>query len=58
MTREGETINPGTYPGVVKKLPDGTLVRMRPKSSTTGDPTIDVTLPPPDGRIIKVHIKP
>ena len=55
LSHGGETIDPGTYPAVVKKLPDGTIVRMRPKSSTTFDPTIDVTLP--DGKIIKVHIK-
>jgi hypothetical protein len=52
----GKTIDPGTYKGVVKQLPDGTIVRMRQWSSKTHDATIDVTLP--DGKIIKVHIKP
>jgi hypothetical protein len=56
LTREGETMNPGTYPGQVKRLPDGTIVRMRDWSSRTHDATIDVTLP--DGTYIKVHIKP
>jgi hypothetical protein len=51
LSRGGETINPGTYPGDVKKLPGGTIVRMRFKLSTTHDPTIDVTLP--DGRLIE-----
>jgi hypothetical protein len=66
LTREGEVIDPGTYPGQVKKLPDGTVVRMRDWSSKTHDATIDVTLPDvtlPDGtvikgKLVKVHIKP
>lgn len=56
LSHGGETIAPGTYPGVVKKLPDGTIVRMRDWSGKTHDATIDVTLP--DGKRIKVHIKP
>lgn len=50
----GKSVSPGTYPGVVKQLPDGTIVRMRP-GSKSGGATIDITMP--DGKIIKVHIK-
>jgi hypothetical protein len=50
----GKTIPSGTYPGIVKKLPDGTIIRKRP-GSKSGGATLDITLP--DGTIIKVHIK-
>jgi hypothetical protein len=53
LSRGGKTIDPGTYPGIVKELPDGSIVRMRP-SSRSGGATIDVTLP--DGSIYKVHV--
>jgi len=50
----GKTLNPGRYPGVVKELPDGTIIRMRPRSQS-GGAAIDITVP--DGGTIKVHIK-
>jgi hypothetical protein len=53
LSSGGKTIDPGTYPGIVKELPDGTIVRMRP-SSRSGGATIDITLP--GGTIYKVHI--
>ncbi|HQR43445.1 MAG TPA: polymorphic toxin-type HINT domain-containing protein, partial [Gemmatales bacterium] len=52
LSKEGKTVNPGTYPGVVKELPDGTMVRMRP-GSKSGGATLDITMP--DGKIYKVH---
>jgi len=52
MTKGAETVDPGLYPGVVKKLPDGSVVRMRP-SSKSGGATMDITLP--DGTLRKVH---
>jgi hypothetical protein len=54
LSRGGETIDPGTYPGTVKKLPDGTIIRRR-AGSKSGGATIDITMP--DGEIIKIHIK-
>jgi hypothetical protein len=54
VSKGGKTVNPGTYPGVVKELPNGTIVRRRPNSGS-GGPTIDITLP--DGTNIKVHIE-
>lgn len=54
LSNGGKTVNPGTYPGVVKELPDGTIIRRRP-GSRSGGATIDITMP--DGTIIKVHIK-
>lgn len=56
LSQGGKTMNPGTYPGVVKRLPDGTIIRMRDWSKMTHDATIDITLP--NGRRIKVHIQP
>ena len=50
----GKNVNPGAYPGVVKELPDGTILRRRP-GSKSGGATLDITMP--DGTIIKVHIK-
>ena len=50
----GKTVNSGSYPGVVKELPDGTIIRKRP-SSKSGGATLDITLP--DGTYVKVHIK-
>ncbi len=50
----GKSVDPGTYPGVVSELPDGTIVRMRP-GSKSGGATTDITMP--DGKIFKVHIK-
>jgi RHS repeat-associated protein len=50
----GKTVNPGRYPGIVKELPDGTIIRRR-SSSKSGGPTLDITMP--DGKIIKVHTK-
>jgi hypothetical protein len=52
LTKEGKLIDSGNYPGVVKELPDGTIVRKRPISKSGGT-TLDITLP--DGKIIKVH---
>jgi RHS repeat-associated protein len=54
LTKGGKTVDPGTYPGIVKELPDGTKIRRRP-GSRSGGATLDITLP--DGTIIKVHIK-
>lgn len=50
----GKKVNSGSYPGVVKELPDGTIIRKRP-SSKSGGATLDITLP--DGTYVKVHIK-
>lgn len=50
----GETVNSGSYPGMVKELPDGTIIRKRP-SSESGGATLDITLP--GGTYVKVHIK-
>lgn len=55
LGKGGKTINPGTYPGVVKQLPDGTIIRRRP-GSKSGGATLDITVP--DGTITKVHINP
>jgi hypothetical protein len=54
LSCSGKQVNPGTYPGIVKHLPDGTIVRMRP-GSKSGGATIDITMP--NGKNIKVHIK-
>jgi hypothetical protein len=54
LTKDGKALDPGTYPGVVKQLPDKTIIRMRPTSKSGGS-TLDITLP--DGTIYKVHIK-
>ena len=54
LSSGGKTTNPGTYPGVVKELPDGTIIRRRP-GSKSGGATLDITMP--DGTIVKVHIK-
>ena len=53
LSSGGKTVNPGTYPGVVKELPDGTIIRKRP-GSKSGGATLDITLP--DNTIVKVHI--
>lgn len=52
LTDGAETLAPGNYPGIVKGLPDGTLIRMR-QGSKSGGATMDITMP--DGKIIKVH---
>lgn len=49
-----KTVDPGRYPGIVKKLPDGTIIRRR-LESVSGGATLDITMP--DGTVIKVHIK-
>ena len=54
LTKDAKTIPSGTYPGVVKELPDGTIVRMR-GASKSGGAALDITMP--GGKIIKVHIK-
>ena len=54
LSNGGKSVSPGSYPGVVKELPDGTIIRMRP-GSKSGGATIDITMP--DGKIIKVHIQ-
>jgi hypothetical protein len=54
LSRRGTTVAPGTYPGVVKELPDGTIIRRR-DTSKSGGPTLDITLP--DKTRVKVHIK-
>ena len=54
LSRGGTSIRlPHLGPSV--KLPDGTVVRRRP-GSTSGGPTIDVEFP--GGKIVKVHISP
>jgi len=50
----GKTVNSGSYSGIVKELPDGTIIRKRPDSKS-GGAAIDITLP--DGTYVKVHIK-
>jgi len=50
----GKPVDSKTYPGTVHELPDGTIVRHRPKSKS-GGATLDVTLP--DHTNVKVHIK-
>jgi hypothetical protein len=54
LTTNAKTVPSGTYKGVVKELPDGTIVRMRP-ASKSGGATLDITLP--GGKLYKVHIK-
>lgn len=54
LTKGGKKVDPGTYPGEVVELVDGSIVRRRP-GSKSGGPTIDITKP--DGTIIKVHQK-
>jgi hypothetical protein len=54
LTQGGKAIDPGSYPGTVKQLPDGTVVRIRP-SSKSGGSTIDITYP--DGTTGKVHVE-
>lgn len=54
LSSGGRTVDSGSYPGVVKKLPDGTIVRRRP-GSKSGGATLDITKQ--DGTITKVHIK-
>ena len=53
LSKGGKSIDPKSYPGVVKELPDGTLIRRRP-GSNSGGATMDITLP--DGTMIKVHL--
>jgi hypothetical protein len=55
LSKGGKTVDSGSYPGITKQLPDGTLVRRRPES-TSGGATLDVTTP--DGTTTKVHINP
>lgn len=50
----GKTVNSGSYPGVVKELPNGTIIRKRP-GSNSGGAMLDITLP--DGTYVKVHNK-
>ncbi|MBL9169886.1 MAG: RHS repeat-associated core domain-containing protein [Verrucomicrobiales bacterium] len=54
LTTGGTSKPPGGYPGTVTKLPDGTVIRMRPGSKSGGS-TIDITYP--DGKLGKVHIE-
>ncbi len=54
LSKDGKTIDSGTYPGVIKELPDSTIIRRRP-SSKSGGATLDITMP--NGKIYKVHIK-
>jgi len=54
LTDGGLAMPPGTYPGTVTKMPDGTIVRMRP-GSKSGGATIDITHP--DGTTNKVHLE-
>lgn len=52
LTRGGERVD-SSYPGTQVRLPDGTLVGLRPNSKS-GGATIDVKLP--GGGTIKVHL--
>jgi len=54
LSKGSKAVNSGSYPGPVKELPDGTIIRMRP-SSKSGGAAIDITMP--GGQIIKVHIQ-
>jgi hypothetical protein len=54
LTNGAQSINSGTYPGIVKQLADRTIVRMR-VALKSGGATLDITMP--GGTIIKVHIK-
>ena len=53
-TKGAQTLPSGTYPGVVRKLPDGTIMRLRSHSKSGGS-TIDITFR--NGELMKVHIK-
>ncbi|PPJ35972.1 hypothetical protein C5E45_23010 [Nocardia nova] len=53
LTKSGTKVDPGTYPGRVTKLPDGTELRMR-DGSLSGGRTIDIKYP--NGKIWKVHL--
>jgi hypothetical protein len=49
---------PGTYPGTVVQMPNGSIIKIRPSSSqqkSGGGPTIDITTP--NGKEEKVHIR-
>lgn len=54
VTEGAKTMPSGNYPGIVKKLQDGSIVRMR-GSSKSGGSTLDITLS--DGKVVKVHIE-
>jgi hypothetical protein len=54
LTEGGTSVAPGSYPGNVTKLSDGTIVRLRPFSKSGGS-TIDITHA--NGSIEKVHIE-
>jgi hypothetical protein len=54
LTSEAKVVNPKGYPGILKELPGGTIVRLRP-GSKSGGAAIDIAMP--GGQIIKVHIQ-
>lgn len=53
LTNNGTSIDPGTYPGRVSRLSDGTELRMR-DDSLSGGRTIDIKYP--SGKVWKVHL--
>jgi RHS repeat-associated protein len=55
LSAGGTVVPSGTYPGRVVKMPDGSVIRIRP-GSKSGGPTIDIT--GPNGKPLKVHIDP
>lgn len=54
ITRKGEPMDVGSYPGRGSRLPDGTEVRIR-DTSDSGGVTIDVKYPG-SGKPVKVHL--
>ena len=55
LTQGGTVVPPGTYPGTVVKMPDGSFVRIR-GNSKSGGATIDII--GTNGKTLKVHIDP
>jgi hypothetical protein len=58
ITAGGTEVTGTSYPGILVQLPDGTIIGIRPDSTSggAGDTTIDIKYP--DGSKDKVHIDP
>jgi hypothetical protein len=58
ITAGGTEVIGTSYPGILVQLPDGTIIGIRPDSTSggVGDTTIDTKCP--DGSKDKVHIDP
>lgn len=58
ITAGGTEVTGTSYPGILVQLPDGTIIGIRPDSTSggVGDTTIDIKYP--DGSKDKVHIDP